>query len=90
MPRPKTGGRRAGTPNKATADIKAVARIHGPAAITRLAELAGLVQGQLPAGSEQAQVSAAKELLDRGYGKATQLVGGDPDSGPIKVTWESE
>ena len=37
---PKSGGRTVGTPNKATAEIKDLARVHGPAAIDRLAELA--------------------------------------------------
>ena len=63
---PKTGGRRAGTPNKATAEIKDIARVHGPAAI---AELWKLAKG---AESDAAKVAALKEILDRGYGKATQ------------------
>jgi hypothetical protein len=33
-------GRQAGVPNKATADVKALAREHGPAAIQELARLA--------------------------------------------------
>ena len=32
----KTGGRKAGTPNKATAEIRELAMLHGPAAIRRL------------------------------------------------------
>jgi hypothetical protein len=38
----KTGGRCAGTPNKATAEIREAAQVFGPAAIERLAQLAGL------------------------------------------------
>jgi hypothetical protein len=37
---PRTGGRQVGTPNKATLEIKELARVHGPAGIARLAELA--------------------------------------------------
>lgn len=61
---PKTGGRVAGQPNHATAQVKALAKKHGPAAIARLAHL------MVKAESEQAQVGAAKELLDRAYGKS--------------------
>ena len=35
----KTGGRKAGTPNKATAEIRQIAAVHGPAAIKRLVAL---------------------------------------------------
>ncbi len=58
------GGRKAGTPNHATAEVKALARQHGPAAITELARLSS------EAESEQARVAAIKELLDRAYGKS--------------------
>lgn len=73
----KTGGRQKGTPNKATAEVKELARAHAPAAI---AELARLSQ---EAESEQAKVAAIKEILDRAYGKSTQMVGQDPDAAPL-------
>lgn len=60
----KTGGRKAGVPNKATAEIKAVAQKHGPAAIQELVRL------MREAESESARVGAIKELLDRAYGKS--------------------
>lgn len=66
---PKTGGRKPGTPNKATADIKALAQVHGEQAIGTLAGMIG--DTSLPPA---ARVAAAKELLDRGYGKAGQSV----------------
>lgn len=68
----KTGGRVAGTLNRATRDIKEAARAHGPAALKTLSSL------MLTAESEQARIAAAKEILDRAYGKATQPVGEDP------------
>jgi HEAT repeat protein len=75
----KTGGRAKGVPNKATADIKALAQVHAEAAITELARLA------VAAESEPARVAAIKELLDRGFGKSKQaLIGGDEDDNPIK------
>lgn len=57
-------GRKAGVPNKATAEVKAIAQEHGPAAIARLAHLMSSAE------SEAAQVSAASIILDRAYGKA--------------------
>lgn len=64
----KTGGRAKGTPNKATADIKALAMAHAPTAMRELARLA------TKAESEAARVAAIKELFDRGFGKAKQSV----------------
>jgi hypothetical protein len=79
----KTGGRVAGTPNHATAEIKELARVHGPAVIARLVTLT-----RDPSGA--VAVAASRELLDRGYGKAPQPHDGDGAGGPIKwiVGWE--
>lgn len=79
---PKTGGRQKGTPNKATADIKAVAREYSGDALDTLIKL--LKRDDNPA----AQLGAARELLDRGYGKPTQMVAGDPDGDPIRAVTE--
>lgn len=59
-------GRPAGRPNKITADIKALAQVHAETAITELATILTTSE------SDQARIAAAKELLDRGFGKATQ------------------
>lgn len=71
MPRqpgtPKTGGRVAGTPNKATADVKAVAGSYTTAALATLAEI--MQDGTAP---HSARVSAANSLLDRAVGKPRQ------------------
>ena len=67
-PRQKTGGRQKGTPNKATAEVKAVALDHAPMAIAELARLSKSAE------NEATRVSAIKELLDRAFGKATQQV----------------
>jgi ribosomal protein S14 len=64
----KTGGRKRGIPNKTTASIRELAKAHGESAIARLAQL------MVSAESEQTQVAAAKELLDRGFGKSSQAV----------------
>jgi hypothetical protein len=87
-PGERRGGRQVGTPNKTTAEIKALAQSFGPKAITRLAELSGLIPGKRPAESEQTQLGAMKELLDRGYGRAAQaIVGGEPGDAPIALTF---
>lgn len=70
-------GRKKGTPNKITAEIKALAQVHAATAIRELARLA------LKAESEAARVAAIKELLDRGYGKPAQEI---QHSGEIGVT----
>lgn len=79
----KTGGRVAGVPNKATGELKDLARAYTPAAIQELGRLA------VGAESEQARVAAIKELFDRGYGKASQSIalGQDDALAPIRITW---
>jgi len=66
---PKSGGRQKGTPNKITADIKEIAQSFGEEAIKSLVEI--VRDGEAP---HAARVSAVKELLDRGYGKAKQAL----------------
>lgn len=75
----KTGGRIAGTPNKATADLKGLAREYTQEALD------GLVRVLRSSESDQARVAAANSILDRGYGKASQVLSGDEDGGPIKT-----
>jgi hypothetical protein len=65
----KTGGRQPGTPNKVTVDVKAAAQLHAKEAVDTLASI---MRGAEVAPA--ARVSAAKELLDRGYGKAPQTI----------------
>lgn len=77
-------GRKKGTPNKATAEIKELAREHGSRAI------AALVRILDNSDSDTARIAAAKELLDRGYGKSTAVQelsgpGGAPLSPPQLV-----
>jgi hypothetical protein len=76
----KTGGRQKGTLNKATADIKALAREFTPTAMERLVRI---IQ---ESDSDAAVVSAIKEVFDRGYGKAKQpIIGGDDDDPAMKM-----
>lgn len=63
------GGSRAGKPNRATADIKAIAQPYGRDAVRALVKIM-----KNKAAPEAARVRAASELLDRGYGKARQSI----------------
>jgi len=65
---PKTGGRRPGAVNKATADIKALAMQHTPDAMQRLHDIA------MNSQSDAASVAAIKEMFDRAYGKPKQTM----------------
>lgn len=78
-PGERRGGRAKGTPNKATAEIKAIAQPYSAQAIETLAHI-------MKAGeSEAARVSAANAILDRAWGKPSQAVHhSDPEGGPIK------
>jgi len=58
---------------KVIADLRALARAYAPDAIEELARLA------IKAKSEAARVAAMRELLDRGYGKAQQMVENEDD-----------
>ena len=80
----KTGGRRAGTPNKATAEIKTLAREHGAAMIAQLVRLAS------EAETDAAKVAAAKEVLDRGYGKSAQAAEGREAMGALLMRWADD
>ena len=71
----KLGGRPPGSPNKITAEIRAVAQRHAPDAFAELARLAREAQ------SEQTRVAAIKEILDRAYGRPTQPIDGDGQQG---------
>lgn len=71
MPVPKgtrIGGRQKGTPNKATADLKAIAKSMEPEATKRLAKL-------LRSENEAVALGAVREVYDRAFGKATTTIG---------------
>lgn len=78
-------GRKPGVPNKVAGEIREVARQYGPASIERLAMMAGLMPDQPGADSHAVQVVALKELLDRGFGKATTVIAGDEAAAPMVI-----
>ena len=59
----KTGGRKAGTPNKNSGEIRALALKHSGTAIEMLATL------MTTSTNDAVRLSAARELLDRSCGK---------------------
>ncbi|GBQ08452.1 hypothetical protein [Saccharibacter floricola] len=67
-PRPTGAGRKKGVPNKATADIRALAQEHGTEALNILRDIAK--NGE----SDAARVAAARDILDRAYGKPRQTI----------------
>lgn len=71
----KTGGRKVGSTNKATKDIRALAQKYTDRAIKRLVHIMDKAE------SEAAQAAAAKELLDRGHGKSKQPLEHDVGEG---------
>jgi len=77
---PKTGGRRRGTPNKVTLEVRDAALPHGPEAVAELARL--MNEGQ----TEHVRIAACREILDRAYGKSRQSIEHTGhNSGPITV-----
>lgn len=75
----KSGGRKAGTPNKATADIKGLAQAYTVEALGVLVELM-----RDETGVPQVRAHAASAIIDRGHGKPAQAITGG-DGGPVAV-----
>lgn len=76
-------GRRKGTPNKATADVKEAASVYSADAVETLAKI--MKTASLPAA---ARVAAANALLDRAHGKPKQSVDVDAAmNGALTVTY---
>lgn len=76
----KGAGRPKGAVTKATVEIRALASEHSRTAMDVLVGIA--TGGQ----SESARVAAAKEILDRAYGRPPQaIIGGGPDDPPVQI-----
>ena len=86
-PGERRGGRKPGTPNKVTAELAGLARVHTADAIARLvAIMNGIVAEGETKPQPAAQVMAANAILDRGHGKPRQaLEHGGTDGGPIVI-----
>lgn len=75
-------GRRKGSVNKLAADIKALAQPYGPEALDVI--VSAMRDGEKLAD----RLTAAKEMLDRGYGRPAQAVTGE-GGGPValSISW---
>lgn len=71
----KTGGRKPGSLNKATADVKAAAQVYTGEAVDKLAYW-------MRSDNAKASVAACNALLDRAHGKPAQALT-DGDGGPL-------
>jgi hypothetical protein len=82
-PGERRGGRQAGTPNKVTAELAGLARIHTAEALATLVHIAND-----PDAPGAARVAAANAVLDRGHGKPRQALehGGDGRN-PIQIVY---
>ncbi len=65
----KGAGRPKGVLNKSTTQVKEIAQKYGEMAIKRLGDIVNDDKADA-----RAQIAAAKELLDRAYGKAPQAI----------------
>src|SRR5262245_22892204 len=70
-PRAPTAGRRPGTPNKVASDIRAICQKAAPEVLTELLRLSRFGK------HEMTRIAAAKEILDRGFGRAKQTLTGE-------------
>jgi len=67
-------GRKAGTPNKTTADLKKLTLKYVPKAVAKLEWL--IDNGE----THQVQAMACREIIDRAHGKPSQVLAGDADN----------
>ena len=82
LPKGKTNnpnGRKKGVPNKSTAEIKELAQTYSAKALETLSAI------MRNSDNDTARIAAAKELLDRGYGKVVQPM---DHSGSLTLTLE--
>ncbi len=77
-PGERRGGRRKGTPNKATAGIKAAFQKHGDELVDALLTLTKEKDPRVRLGAVQA-------ALDRGWGRPAQAVTGEGGDGPVQI-----
>ncbi len=76
----KAGGRKKGTPNKATAGIKAAFQKHGD-------ELVDALLALTKSDDERVRLGAIQAALDRGWGRPAQAVEAKVE-GDFTITWQ--
>lgn len=76
-------GRKAGGSNSVAPDIKVLARRYSGEAMETLYNV------MKKSKNESNRTAAAREILDRGFGKPSQAVVGDPDLPvDIRISWK--
>jgi hypothetical protein len=70
----KTGGRKAGTPNKVTSDVKALSGVYSAEAVQTLVDLM-----RDETAPPQTRLAAANSLLDRAHGKPVPVTISDDE-----------
>lgn len=70
----RRGGRQKGTPNKSANSIRQLAVEFGPLALETVVNIV-----KRKSNPANVRIAAAKEILDRAYGRPTQTISGDPD-----------
>ena len=76
----RTGaGRPVGSKSKVTPEIRAMAQKHCPAALETIVHLAANAE------TEATRLAAAKELLDRAYGKPRQSIAAEVSHQPREI-----
>ena len=69
--------------SKAPIEIRSLARKHTEEALNALLRIIRKTDA-----TDSAVVAASSYILDRGWGKAPNVIQGDEDGGPITVTWQ--
>ena len=62
-----------------------VAKAHAVAMAELMLQIANDPKAPMPT-----RLDAANKLIERAEGKATTMIGGDPDAGPVVVAWQSD
>lgn len=75
----KVGGSKKGSINKLTDEVRKLAKDHGPAAIQRLVAIMEQTDDLKAAGT------AAKEILERAYGRSSQALGDSENAPKLKI-----
>jgi hypothetical protein len=76
----KFGGRKKGTPNKSTSEIRTLAQEYGPEAIRKLVSL------MRQSDDRKLQFASARELLYRGYGPPKEPEDSGQEAGHVNLS----
>lgn len=75
---PKTGGRKPGVKNHVNEDLRALCQNY---TVEGVEVIVSIMRGS---DNDAARMTAVKELFERGWGKVSQPLSGDPEGPPIR------